>query len=91
MRWTLYPSQNIGNSDLQYMHIDILNLQGHDVDFQQTVVRKIKCFISRLAHKILVDMIKHRKYENLADVWCTSSVNSTKIAQLDEVNMIFFC
>jgi hypothetical protein len=34
MGWTLYPSQSINNSDLQSMHIDILNLLRHDVDLQ---------------------------------------------------------
>ena len=43
-----------------------------------------------LAHKTLVDMIKHCKHEDLADMWYTSSVDSIRRAQLDEVNMIFF-
>ena len=34
MGWTLYPLQNVGNSDLKYMHIDIINLLDHDVDLQ---------------------------------------------------------
>ena len=90
MRWTLYPSQNVGNSDLKSMLIDILNLLGHDVDIQRIVVRKIEFFLDMLAHRALVDMIKHHKHEDLADMWYTSSVDSTRRVQLDEVRMIFF-
>jgi hypothetical protein len=68
MGWTLYPSQSVSISDLQSMHIDILNLLGHDVDLQQKVVSKIESFLGRLAHRTLVDMIKHRKHEDFADM-----------------------
>ena len=80
MGWTLYPSQNVGNSNLKSMHINILNLLGHDVDLQQIVVRKIESFLSRLAHTTLVNMIKYRKHEDLADIWYISSVDSTRRA-----------
>ena len=90
MRRTLYPSQNVCNLNLKFMYIDILNLLCHDADLQQIVVTKIESFLGRLAHMTLVDMIKHRKHEDLADMWYTSSVDSTRRAQLDEINMIFF-
>ena len=90
MRRTLYPLQNVCNLNLKFMYIDILNLLCHDADLQQIVVTKIESFLGRLAHMTLVDMIKHRKYEDLADMWYTSSVDSTRRAQLDEISMIFF-
>ena len=91
MGWTLYPSQNVGNSDLKFMHIDISNLLGHDVDLQQIMIRKIESFLGRLAHRTLVDMIKYCKHKDLADMWYTLSADFTKRAQLDAIRIFFLC
>ena len=89
MKWTLYPSHIIGNSSFQSMHIDIFNLLGLDVDLQQTMIRKIDSFLGRMAHIVLVDMIKHMKHQDLADIWYILVVDATNRAQLDEVNIFF--
>ena len=38
----------------------------------------------------LVDMIKHMKHQDLADMWYFLSVDATRRAQLDEVSIYFF-
>lgn len=51
MKWTLHRLQNVGNLCLKSMYIDILNLLGHDVDLQQTIVRKVESFLGSFAYK----------------------------------------
>ena len=72
------------------MYIDIFNLLGFDVDLQQTVVGKIDSFLGRLAHRALIDMIKHMKHQDLADMWYIPSINATMRAKLDELSINFF-
>ena len=71
------------------MHIDILNLLGHDINLQQTVVRKIEFFLDKLIHETLVNIIKHLKYKDWTDMWCILSIDSTSRTQLYEIDMFF--
>lgn len=59
MEWIIYLSQNIGNSCL---YIDIPPLLYHDFDLQQTMAYKTEYFLGKLAHMVIVEMIKHLKH-----------------------------
>ena len=83
-------SQNICNLDLQFIHIDIFNSLGHDVNLQQTVVRNIESFLDKLINETIAHMIKYLKHKHWTDMWCISSIDSTSRMQLYEINMIFF-
>lgn len=62
MEWIIYLSQNIGNSCLYSMHIDVPTLLYHDFDLQQTMAYKTEYSLGKLAHMVLVEMIKYLKH-----------------------------
>jgi hypothetical protein len=65
-----FPKIHECTEDLQECQHKLLGLLGFDKEQQHLIIEKIKAFISKKCHRVIIDIHLVGKQKELEDMWC---------------------
>ena len=81
----MFPGMHSAVETFSTLHSDVLVLLGYDLDKQTKVVKNVKAFIARIAHRALADMVRMHRTEEFASIWYSADVSDKQKERCEKV------
>lgn len=69
---------------------DVIALLGCEPSKQQDVMDKIQCFLGKVAHRAVADMLRMNHIAELADMWYSEDLSTQRQKKCEQVNMVLY-
>jgi hypothetical protein len=73
--WAMFPSMHTAVETFSTLHSDVMALLGYDLYKRTKVVKNVRAFVGRIAHRAFADLARMHQTTELSNMWYSASVS----------------